>query len=307
MEKIGKYVLMALCFSAIAVLSGEAHAGKIECRMCHKKLLKGKVVHPALHMGCATCHVGIDARKAPHKKTNQRVKGLSSEQPDLCYGCHDAGAYKKKNTHAAIFMGCTSCHNPHSSGNEKLLSEEPPDLCYNCHDKTGFSGDVTHAPVGIGLCVSCHSPHGSDIEKLLVRETPELCYTCHKGAEFGKKNVHQPVRDGMCKQCHKPHASRNRSLLVKGGNGSCLECHPEVRKEPHAISGFSTIGHPLGGIKIVRGAKGERRQKTVSDPKRPGKIFYCGSCHNPHSSDSPRLFRYKAEGTMGLCSYCHEV
>jgi predicted CXXCH cytochrome family protein len=77
-------------------------------------------------MGCASCHSALDAAKVPHKTTNKIAKGLSSAQPDLCYGCHDKTAFGKKTVHAAVGMGCTECHNPHSSKNVKLLRAARP-------------------------------------------------------------------------------------------------------------------------------------------------------------------------------------
>jgi predicted CXXCH cytochrome family protein len=40
---------------------------------------------------------------------------------------------------------------------------------------------------------------------------------------------------------------------------------------------------------------------------RPGKPFYCGSCHNPHSTDSPLLFRFNAKSQTELCINCHKM
>ena len=223
-----------------------AHAADINCLMCHEDLVKAKVVHAAAQMGCPTCHTAIDAQDVPHKKTNKISKGLSADQPDLCYGCHDKTKFTNKTVHAALSMGCTGCHNPHSSKNEKLLNAQPPDLCFNCHDKT----------------------------------------------EFTRKNVHAPVAGGMCLTCHNPHSTSAMALLNKEPVKVCLECHENVAKRPHAIAGFSSSGHPIG-------------KKNAKDTKRPGKKFYCGSCHNPHSSDYMKLFRYKATSTMGLCAHCH--
>jgi predicted CXXCH cytochrome family protein len=79
----------------------------------------------------------------------------------------------------------------------------------------------------------------------------------------------------------------------------CLECHAEVRKTPHAITGFESSGHPIG--LLARGTK-----EFKDDPARPGKKFYCGSCHNPHSSDSMKLFRYKGEMALDICGNCHK-
>jgi len=333
--------LIALCLPLVS-----AEAQEADCLMCHEQLAKEKVVHAAVPMGCAGCHSGIDARDVPHKKKNQLARGLSAEQPELCYGCHEKGKFAKKNVHAAVGMGCTSCHNPHSSKNAKLLvsampdlcftchekksfmgkkSVHPPvagglctnchnphasdlpklllaeaaDLCYTCHDKKKFSGKYMHPPVGIGLCTKCHMIHQSDNEKLLVKEPPALCYDCHKKDAFTKKNVHVPVEGGLCLICHKPHAGDSLGLLKKEPVSLCSECHANVRRKPHAIVGMLESGHPLGIPK--------KGKKNADDPMRPGKRFYCGSCHNPHSSDYGKLFRYEARSGMELCQYCHKM
>lgn len=207
-------------------------------------------------MGCPTCHTGIDASKVPHKNSGTIAKGLSAEQPDLCYGCHDKAQFTKKNVHAAVGMGCTSCHNPHSSKNDKLLSSAAPGLCFGCHDKPAFSKKVVHAPVSGGMCLSCHNPHSSD----------------------------------------------QTALLLKRPYDVCLGCHADIPSKRHAISGI----HPLGELKTIKkGATTEIIE--VQDPSRPGKAFYCGSCHEPHSAEVRRLLRFKAASTMELCVNCHKV
>ena len=249
-----KVFLSTLCtVSMILFLLSAAFAAEVDCLKCHADLAKEKYVHQALQMGCTACHEGIDASVVPHKKTNKVAKGLSSEQPELCFGCHDKKSFSKKSVHPALAMGCTSCHNPHSSKIPKLLTAEPPTLCYGCHEK----------------------------------------------AEFSKKNVHEPVSEGMCLTCHLPHSSDNPSLLVKEPVRVCLECHPDVRKTPHAMTGYEAPGHPIGLLK--RGSK-----TFPEDPARPGKKFYCGSCHNPHSSDSIHIFRYKANMALDICINCHK-
>lgn len=318
---------------------------EVDCLICHSALQRADVVHPALQMGCASCHVAVDATRFPHKFTNNLPKGLSAEQPGLCYGCHDRGRFTKKTVHMALSMGCTtchdphlskdqrllksalpelcygchdskafsgkkavhmpvmagmctSCHNPHSTDTGRLLLSEPPELCYGCHDKTRFTNKFIHAPVGMGMCTMCHTPHQSDNERLLTSQPPDLCYNCHDKAPFSKKNVHMPVMGGMCLSCHKPHAGEESQLLQKEPVEVCLECHPDIRKRPHVIAGFSQLGHPIG---ITR-----RGRTPLQDPARPGRIFYCGSCHDPHSSDGMRLFRYEANTAMGICRYCHK-
>lgn len=238
---IAVFVLI-FCFTTLP-----ARAEEVNCLMCHPNLSEGKSVHAAVMMGCPSCHTGVDATGMPHRMTTGVSKGLSSE---------------------------------------------PPELCYGCHDKAKFYGPTIHAPVGIGLCTVCHNPHRSDNEKLLVADKSELCYNCHDKSEFSKKSVHKPVKEGQCLKCHKTHVGRNENLLIRKGIILCRKCHSMVLKEPHAVAGFKRAGHPLRGRK---------------DPNRPGKTFECLSCHLPHTSEWPMLYRYKAEVMFDLCVHCHEM
>lgn len=339
MLRIVTLVFLFLTLTVVLLYHERDAFSEVDCLMCHDQLQKEKVVHPAIQMGCPTCHSAIDAKDIPHKKTNKIAKGLSAEQPDLCYNCHDKSKFTKKTIHPALGMGCTGCHNPHSSKNTKLLNSEPPELCYNCHDKKKFEGKTVHPPVMGGMCTSCHNPHSTDTPKLLASEppqlcfnchdqnkfkgnfihspvaggmcmnchfphksenekllqtnTPELCFNCHDKSEFTRKNVHPPVAGGMCASCHNPHATNFTSQLLKNVNDLCFDCHknPDLKSGLHVVRGFTTGGHPVKG-KV--------------DPKRPGKEFSCASCHTPHSSDSIRLFRYKAQSLFELCVHCHE-
>jgi predicted CXXCH cytochrome family protein len=74
----------------------------------------------------------------------------------------------------------------------------------------------------------------------------------------------------------------------------CLDCHPDIKKGPHVIAGFTRSGHPLGNDK-----------KEAQDPLRPGKKFYCASCHEPHRSELPKLNRF-GKG-MVACQQCHKM
>ncbi len=241
-------VFFAVFLSAITAYSQET-----DCVNCHGRLAKEKVVHAAVSMGCGSCHTGIDAGIVPHKKTGGFSKGLSSDPPELCYGCHDKSGFEKKNVHAAVGMGCTGCHNPHSSKNERLLVSLVPDLCFTCHDKSGFAGKTVHVPVAGGMCLGCHSPHSSDEYALLLKKTIDLC----------------------------------------------LDCHPNTAKKPHAVAGFSSQGHPTGLV--------QEKAKELKDPVRPERPFSCASCHAPHSSAGPRLFRFNARSSMELCTKCHRM
>jgi predicted CXXCH cytochrome family protein len=128
-----------------------------------------------------------------------------------CVQCH-ADVAAKKVVHAAVQMGCRTCH-------DQL-------------DATS----VPHKSMG-------KAPKG------LAAESPALCVKCHDKKLFEGKLVHGPVAAGMCTACHDPHASNNVGLLTKEPAALCLDCHAAVKKRPHLIVGFSGGGHPLGDVK----------------------------------------------------------
>ncbi len=233
-----------------------ASAQETGCVKCHDQLMRGKVIHIVVRyrIGCSFCHSGIIASSVPHKRTNTREKGLIALQPDICYNCHDKGMFTKKDVHAALGMGCTGCHNPHSSDNPKLLVSGQPDICYNCHDKAGFSKKTIHSPVAAGMCLSCHTPHASDQMALLMK----------------------------------------KPFLV------CLDCHGDVLTKSHLNIDSTSARHPLG--EPVKKPSGE---KEFGNPAQKDKPFYCGSCHDPHSTDTPHLFMFNAQSPKDLCKNCH--
>ncbi|HAM52672.1 MAG TPA: hypothetical protein DCP92_18990 [Nitrospiraceae bacterium] len=121
---------------------------------------------------------------------------------------------------------------------------------------------------------------------------PDLCYTCHDKSAFTKKDIHPPVEAGMCTSCHNPHASEHKRMLLDETNTLCMTCHTDsaFKNRRHAV-----IGHPLQAKDITRGGAKEKY-----------KDFSCVSCHNPHSSDSMKLWRFGATVAFDLCEHCHE-
>lgn len=246
------FVLYTVFVSLLCLYSNASSAGTV-CLQCHGELAQGKSVHPAVSMGCAACHTAIDAKNMPHKTKNKIAKGLSSEQPELCYGCHDRSMFGKKAVHPALGMGCTSCHDPHASKNAKLLKTELPGLCWSCHDKGMFTKKNVHPPVAAGGCTDCHSPHSSDVSSLLVKPVDELCSACHDNKSTGKhilagyglgdmhpaKGKPDPARPGKelsCMSCHTPHASSGKFLFPAEAEKSgslCLLCHKKIMVRPY--------------------------------------------------------------------------
>ncbi|MDA8170017.1 MAG: cytochrome c3 family protein [Nitrospiraceae bacterium] len=230
-------IFMTLC------LAGVSRAAEVDCVSCHKDLTEGKTVHPAVMMGCAVCHTGVDATKVPHKFTGKL--GLAAEPPDLCFNCHKREDFIAADVHPPVSMGmCTSCHNPHRSDQPKLLIAPIPDLCFNCHEKQEFTKKDVHAPVKAGQCLKCHMPHVSPNSKLLQKKGVFLCRQCHANIErqvhvvagFSSaghplKGKQDPLRKGKpfeCLSCHVPHSSDWGRLFRYKANdafGLCNYCH----------------------------------------------------------------------------------
>jgi len=243
-------VVLSVLF--LLFMSSPVSSAGIDCFQCHEELTKGKSVHAAVAMGCPTCHTAIDAAVVPHRITNKITRGLSAGQPDLCYGCHDKSMFEKKFVHAAVGMGCTGCHNPHASKNEKLLAAAGSDLCYPCHDKALFTKKNVHSPVAAGQCTACHSPHSTDAASLLNKPVAELCGTCHAGKSSGKhilagyglgdrhpttgmSDPGHPGKEFSCVSCHDPHSSDGKFLFTSGTGSAgniCLLCHKKVIVRP---------------------------------------------------------------------------
>jgi len=114
------------------------------------------------------------------------------------------------------------------------------------------------------------------------------CVYCH--SYNVNANVGGHVFVSRCDLCHAGHRQKtaNPHRLLRSVNDTCLECHDDLPRSGHPIN-----KHPIKGKK---------------DPLYPKKEFSCASCHNPHGSDMPKLFRYKYEegfGDMMMCVLCH--
>jgi predicted CXXCH cytochrome family protein len=132
--------------------------------------------HPVLagRMSCNDCH-------NPHKGhvvARSGADGLEA-QNETCTKCHSAqkGPYLFK--HNAMVEGCTVCHNPHGTVNQKMLVARDSNLCLQCHlehpavagNGTILAGGADHVSrMQNGTCWSagCHEDvHGSNASKAM--------------------------------------------------------------------------------------------------------------------------------------------
>jgi Doubled CXXCH motif (Paired_CXXCH_1). len=148
------------------------------CFSCHADKdatqIKGHVHEPAVR-DCLKCH-------DPHTSDNkfQLLKASAGDKKDnLCLTCHTQGLNvpDKGSRHAALDMGCETCHLTHKTGAEPTpenrfhLTKAAPALCVDCHDPKDAALQKSHQnqPFGTANCLQCHDPHQSAAPKLMAK------------------------------------------------------------------------------------------------------------------------------------------
>jgi predicted CXXCH cytochrome family protein len=102
------------------------------CFQCHldkKAQFSLPYSHPVLagKMTCSDCH-------DPHKGNATKGGGTQlNGKNETCTECHTQQRGPFVFTHDAVREGCSTCHNPHGSVNQKMLTERNANLCLKCH------------------------------------------------------------------------------------------------------------------------------------------------------------------------------
>jgi DmsE family decaheme c-type cytochrome len=154
-----------------------------DCHTIHQGQQKLRPDDPAIL--CSRCHVGVKemfARRSNHPLSDGAVTCISCHsftgagEPTVghgasanCYSCHpeESGPYVYEHPVTISFAvegeGCTECHDPHGSGNERLLAQKGSATCLECHGVPPLHRTM-HSGLGTKLdCVDCHSDiHGSN-------------------------------------------------------------------------------------------------------------------------------------------------
>ncbi len=284
------------------------------CFTCHADKnaaeLKGLVHKPAVR-DCLKCH-------DPHSSDNkyQLLKATSGGvKENLCMSCHTTGVNvpEKGSRHAALDMGCETCHVTHKVGadptpeNLNHLTKSAPALCVDCHDPKDPSLQKAHQnqPFGSANCLECHDPHQSAAPKLMAKFmhppfADKQCEVCHAPAKDGKVALTQADTKSLCVTCHDEQAKQIETAKVQhpGAAGDCTDCH-----SPHASR---TPGLPkTNGVEICLTCHTEQAEmlKTKKILHRPAFRDGCGTCHDAHGNDNEHLLRVKDINT--LCLECH--
>ncbi len=212
------------------------------CLTCHTQGLnapKDGSRHPALDMGCETCHV---THKVGERGKVEFDFHLTKAPPALCLDCHDATSADLVKAHQGQPFGtanCVQCHNPHQSSQPHLMQA------------------FTHPPFVTGACDTCHQPAKDGKVVLTQPDVKAICVTCHseQAEKIEKAKVQHPGAQGDCTTCHNPHAGRTPGFLQPDPVNACLACHTEQAEQmkkaylhqPAFKQGCAICHEPHGG------------------------------------------------------------
>lgn len=146
------------------------------CFQCHLDK-RGEFNLPHAHdvhngnISCTDCH-------DPHHGSAKSGGGMMlASVNDVCLQCHTAQGGPFVFEHEATREGCTTCHSPHGSVNDKMLVARNANLCLSCHtqqnqpDGSILIGGRNHnffLPRGTCWTTGCHEAvHGSHISSSL--------------------------------------------------------------------------------------------------------------------------------------------
>jgi predicted CXXCH cytochrome family protein len=188
------------------VALADAERGNTGCETCHgagsvhvkSGGSRGTIVNPRKSPdGCFQCHLdkrgefalanshGVATGKMscgdchdPHEGNIIKGTGASLEsESETCTKCHSAQKGPFVFKHNATKEGCTACHNPHGSVNQKMLVARDANLCLRCHMEITTTpgillagGEDHRSRLVTGTCwtAGCHEAvHGSHASKAL--------------------------------------------------------------------------------------------------------------------------------------------
>lgn len=142
-----------------------------------------------------------------------------------CHADHGSGAH----VHAAVKMGCGSCHRVESRGGASFVALKPTksNVCLECHQRQTFSDP--HFPYASGMCTRCHDPHTSSSAHLLRAKVNELCLECHAQQNGRDPSRYMPTisltGDNRLGHPYARHPVSGTRDPLTGEEMSCISCH----------------------------------------------------------------------------------
>lgn len=298
---------------AVKKVKGDAGVDFTACAECHADKTTAPVVHPAMELGCDTCHE-VD------QDEDWTEVFLVTEGNDLCFTCHDDKHPEPSQVslHLPVRTGrCVDCHDAHSTEAEALLRqptesrEAGENLCLGCHATIAaqINKQTQHMAVDLG-CATCHTTHKSNPADApegtfhLTGPEPGLCLDCHEAEDAALKQAHvnQPFARSRCSECHNPHGSDAPKLVNNFIHAAfemgCETCHQEPQE---------------GKVVLQEGAGREMCllcHSDVQEQLEQAQLTHfplemdsgCIACHSPHAATYSHLLK---QGPVRTCLSCH--
>jgi predicted CXXCH cytochrome family protein len=176
--------------------------------------------HPAIAMGCGTCH--IDHTQSPLGKGNPHY--LTADPSVLCATCH-AEVATKEFVHEPVKKDCALCHNAHLGLKEGLRAQGNV-LCLECHLDATKSKFETDSPVKLfNGQVTLPPRYFKNLQLLALSNDRGHPVSNHPVL----RNQDADWPEVTCMACHKPHgADKSPSFLVHESEDTysmCQRCH----------------------------------------------------------------------------------
>jgi predicted CXXCH cytochrome family protein len=283
------------------------------CLSCHddKKAHEGQTIHEPAIRDCVKCH---DPHQSANEKQLLKATSGATKEENLCLSCHEIGTNvpKEGSRHAALDMGCQTCHTTHKNGERGKqefdfhLTKAVPALCIDCHDPKDEGLQKTHQgqPFGAANCLQCHNPHQSAKPKLMQTflHNPfenKMCDSCHQPAKDGKVVLTQSDAKAVCVTCHEEQAKKIETAKVQhpGAQGDCTACH---NAHGGRTPGFIQPD-PVSACLACHNEQSEQMKKA--HVHQPAFKQGCATCHEPHGGDNEHLLR--TSNINALCLECH--
>lgn len=255
--------------------------------------------------------IGLFLTLSEEGTAGQNTPGAPAPE-EACLKCHAPiqAILQRKFKHAAVEMGCSSCHADHRQAPAKekesshYLTAQQPDLCLTCHDAADAKLTAAHRrqPFEKSTCTSCHDPHASDVQKLIPVQQhgpyeARQCEGCHKPPKEGKVTLAAATANELCLGCHDDLKKRltdakSRHTLL-GGENSCVDCH-----DPHASNRPHFLKQPQPALCNGCHADVTAGKKFVHAPA----AIACTVCHDAHASGFTKNLHAQVND---LCLECH--
>lgn len=183
-----------------------------------------------------------------------------------------------------------------------VRSPSPPEVALDgrkVKEKVNSVGDIRH------LFIEGVRPEGSELTITVEGRPRKMKVRGYESSGKPSPPFHT-TSWGACSQCHEYRFDECRSCHKFKGHKhadylKCADCHTSPGTVPTSAAPLCSNCHKEPSARTHRDLR--HPLFAATDPKRPGKVFDCVSCHNPHT---PKCLDGMAKAEQReWCRNCH--